>query len=76
MAAPHPSLLRLLKGPQFSDDIRITVPVGFNMSWDSSDTTATIGGGASSKVSTTVSYEDSGRTLVLDVTSDFAAGDR
>ena len=27
-------------------------------------------------MSTTVSYEDSGKTLVLDVTSDFVAGDQ
>ena len=57
------------------DDIRIRIPAGFNMVWDSSDTTATIGGSASGKVSTTVTYEDAGRTLVLDVTSDFVNGD-
>jgi hypothetical protein len=45
------------------------------MTWNSSDTTATIGGAASSKVETTVSYEDSDATLVLDVTSDFADSD-
>ena len=38
--------------------------------------TAVIGGSAAGKVSTTVSYEDGGRTLVLDVTSDFAADDQ
>jgi hypothetical protein len=58
-----------------ADDIRIRIPAGFNMVWDSSDTTATIGGGAAGKVSTTVSYEDSDATLVLDVTSDFAASE-
>ncbi len=57
-------------------DIRIRIPAGFNMSWDTGDLTATIGGGAASKVSTTVSYEDGGQTLVLDVTANFAAGDQ
>jgi hypothetical protein len=58
-----------------ANDIRIRIPAGFNMVWDSTDTTATIGGAASSKVETTVSYEDSDATLVLDVNSNFAAGD-
>jgi len=58
-----------------ANDIRIRVPSGFNMTWDPADTTAVIGGAASAKVSTTVSYEDTNGTLVLDVTSDFAAGD-
>ena len=51
-----------------ANDIRIRIPAGFNMSWDTSDITAIIGGTASAKVSTTVSYEDSDKTLVLDVT--------
>jgi len=59
-----------------ANDLRVRLPSGFNMSWDTSDTTATIGGGASGKVSTTVSYEDSGQTLVLNVSSDFVAGDQ
>ena len=58
-----------------TNDIRIRIPSTFNMTWDTSDTTATIGGNASAKVSTTVSYEDSNQTLVLDVTSDFVSGD-
>ncbi|HRH30774.1 MAG TPA: alkaline phosphatase D family protein [Candidatus Paceibacterota bacterium] len=57
------------------NDIRIKIPSSFNMTWDSTDTTAVIGGGASAKVSTTVSYEDSNKTLVIDVTSNFVAGD-
>jgi hypothetical protein len=59
-----------------ADDIRIQIPVSFNMTWDTTDTTAIIGGGAAAKVSTTVSYEDSGKTLVLNVTTDFAACDQ
>ncbi|MGD9052771.1 MAG: SBBP repeat-containing protein, partial [Desulfobacterales bacterium] len=58
-----------------ADDIRIRIPDGFNMVWDTADTTASICGGAAGKVSTTVSYEDSDKTLVIDVTTDFAASD-
>ena len=59
-----------------ANDIRIRIPAGFNMTWDTTDTTAAISGGAASKVSTTVSYEDSGKTLVLNVTTNFSAGDQ
>ncbi|MEO7713211.1 MAG: hypothetical protein ABIV10_09870 [Gemmatimonadaceae bacterium] len=59
-----------------ANDIRIRIPTGFNMTWNTSLTTATIGGGAAAKVSTTVTYEDAGRTLVLNATSDFAANDQ
>jgi len=58
-----------------ANDIRIRIPSTFNMTWDNTDTTATIGGSASGKVSTTVSYEDGNKTLKLNVTSDFAAYD-
>ena len=57
-------------------DIRLRIPAGVNMTWNTSLTTATIGGAAASKVSTTVTYENAGKTLVLNVTSDFAAGDQ
>ena len=57
-----------------ANDIRIRIPAGFNMEWDTADTAATIGGSASGKVSTTVSY-DSNLILVLDVTADFAASE-
>ena len=58
-----------------ANDIRVKIPSSFNMTWDQTDTTATIGGSASGKVSSTVTYEDSNKTLVLNATSDFAAGD-
>jgi hypothetical protein len=58
-----------------ANDIRVIIPAGTSMTWDENDTTATIGGTASAKVSTTVSYANSNKTLVLDVTSDFVAGD-
>ena len=58
-----------------TDDIRIRIPSGFNMTWDTSDATATVGGNASGKVSTSVTFEDSNQTLVINVTSNFANGD-
>jgi hypothetical protein len=57
-----------------SNDIRIMIPSSLYMSWDTSDTEATIGGTASGKVNTTVSFPDD-KTLLIDVTSDFAASD-
>ncbi len=54
-----------------ANDIKIQIPAGVNAVWDVSDTTATIGGTAAAKVSTTVSYADS-TTLVLNVTENFA----
>jgi hypothetical protein len=56
------------------NDIRIMIPASFNMTWDMTDTAATIGGSATSRVSSTVSYPDS-KTLLINVTEDFKAGD-
>ena len=57
-------------------DIRIRIPAGFNMIWDSTVTSVTIGGGALAKVSgTLLSYEDGYTTAVINVTTDFAASD-
>jgi uncharacterized repeat protein (TIGR01451 family) len=56
-------------------DIRIRIPSGFNMTWNTSDLSAVIGGSAAGKVADIASYEDGGKTLVLDVTADFAASD-
>jgi hypothetical protein len=58
-----------------ANDIRVKIPSLLGMTWDSSVTTATITGGASGKVSTTVSYTGSDKTLIINVTSDFADGD-
>ena len=58
------------------NDLRIRIPAGFNMTWDNTDLTATIGGPAAAKVSgAVVGYEDSDHTLVLDILTDFVAGD-
>ena len=53
------------------DDIRVRIPATFNMKWNPAETTAWITGPAASKVSTTVSFEDSDRTLVIDVQTSF-----
>jgi hypothetical protein len=58
-------------------DIRIRIPSTFNMTWDTSISTVTIGGSAAGKVSTTLmAYEDGDQTLVLNVNTDFVAGDQ
>jgi hypothetical protein len=60
-----------------ANDIRIGIATttGFNFLWDTSDTSASISGGASGKVSTTVSYEGGGTVLVVPVSTDFSASD-
>ena len=59
-----------------ANDIRLRIPAALNMVWNTAITTATIGGGALGKVSTAVTYEDAGKTLVINVTTSFAAGDQ
>ena len=55
--------------------IIIRIPAAFPMLWDTSITTAIIGGTGSSNVSTTVSYEPGDRGLIVNVTTNFAPGD-
>ena len=60
-----------------ANGIRIRIPAAFNMTWDTAVTTVTLGGGAAGKVSATLlAYEDSDKTAVLNVTSNFAASDQ
>ncbi|KPK38533.1 MAG: hypothetical protein AMJ69_08220, partial [Gammaproteobacteria bacterium SG8_47] len=60
-----------------AQDIRIRIPAALNMTWDTSATSVTVGGGAAGKVSTSgVTYEDSNKTVRLNVTSNFSAGDQ
>jgi hypothetical protein len=54
-----------------ANDIRIRIPAGFDMLWDTLDLSAAIGGSAAWKLSGTVGYEDAGKTLVVDVVVDF-----
>ncbi|MBZ0267826.1 DUF11 domain-containing protein, partial [bacterium] len=56
-------------------DLRIRIPAGFGMTWDATDSTATLGGTAAGNVSTAPSYEDGDRTLVLTVLTDFLLND-
>lgn len=58
-----------------TDDLRVRIPSGLDMIWDTLQATIVVGGNASTKVSTTVSYEDAGKTAVIDVTTSFAATD-
>src|SRR5438876_3878569 len=57
-------------------DIRVRIPAGLNMTWDPTITTATITGSGASKVSTTVSYRNGNRDLVINVVINFAGGDQ
>ncbi len=74
-SATSSSPITIVNGESFSitasNDIRIKIPSDLNMTWDTTDTSATISGGASSKVSNTVTYEDAGKTLVINVSNDF-----
>src|SRR5439155_1425718 len=62
-------------GISAAQDIRVRIPATLSMTWNTALTTATLTGGAASKVSPTVSYEDGGKTLVLNVTTNFAGAD-
>src|SRR5439155_1107446 len=55
---------------------RVRIPDRFNMSWNTALTAPTITGSGAGKVSPTVSYEDAGKTLVLNVTTNFAGNDQ
>ncbi len=58
------------------NDLRIVIATGTaNMRFDTTDTTASFGGTASSKVSNPVSYEQNGTVLVIPVSSNFSTGE-
>src|SRR5204862_324904 len=59
-----------------ANNLRIRIPATINMTWNTGLTTATLTGSGAAKVSSAVSYEDGGKTLVLDVTTNFAASDQ
>ena len=58
-----------------NNDLRVRINTAFPMEWNASDTLATIGGTGSSSVSNTVTYENSNKTLVLNITSNLSLGD-
>src|SRR5207247_4378826 len=57
-------------------DIRIRIPATVSMGWNTGVTTATLSGSGAGKVAPTVSYEDGGKTLVLNVTTNFPGSDQ
>jgi hypothetical protein len=57
-----------------ANGILVKIPAALNMTWDTTDTTATVTGSAASKVSAAVSYPDP-KSLLIAVSSDFADSD-
>jgi hypothetical protein len=55
------------------NDLRIAIDTGVGMVWDTSVTTATFGGTGAGNVSNPVSYDPSGRVLIIPVGTDFSA---
>jgi hypothetical protein len=59
-----------------ASDIRVRIPAGLPMTRDASIGALAVSGPAAGKVAAAPLYEDGARTLVLDVTADFAPNDR
>lgn len=57
------------------NDLRVMIPSIFSCTWDTTITTMTFTGTASGKVSTTVTYQDGGKTMLIWVNSSFAASE-
>lgn len=64
-------------GVDNTNDIRIRIPSTLGFTWDTSVTAPSLGGTATGKVASTVSYESSGTVLKIDATQagGFSAGD-
>ena len=56
-------------------DLRVRIPAGFHMIWDTTITTAIIGGPDADRVLPTVHYENGGKVLVINVIANFTAND-
>lgn len=56
-------------------DIRVRIPAGVSMIWDTTITAPIIGGPDANRVSPTVHYENVGKVLVINVTTNFSADD-
>jgi uncharacterized repeat protein (TIGR01451 family) len=56
-------------------DIRLIIPTGFNMTWDATVTTATLGGTAAGRCSAAVTYTNGNLTVTVNVSSAFLAGE-
>lgn len=61
---------------KFNRDIYITIPAGFNMTWDTSVLTATLGGSAGGRCDPNVTYLNGNQTVKILVNTSFAAGDQ
>ncbi len=61
---------------RFNRDIHISIPAGFNMSWDAAVLTATITGSAAARVSPVVAYSNGNLTVTINVLTTFAQGDQ
>ena len=61
-----------------ANDVRVSIPTGLNTNWDASDTTITCAnlvGTPCSNISTTVTYTDGNKTMVIDVTTNLSIND-
>jgi outer membrane protein assembly factor BamB len=59
------------------NDLRIRIPAGISMLWDGAVTSITVGGAQAAKVDgSLVTYEDAGKTAVVNVVLDFASGEQ
>lgn len=56
-------------------DLRLTIPDTLIQTWDTTVTAPLLGGAAAGRVAATVSYAAGGKTLVIDVTDAFGAGE-
>jgi uncharacterized repeat protein (TIGR01451 family) len=56
-------------------DIRLIIPTGFNMTWDTSVLNATITGTAAARCTAAVTYTNGNLTVVINVLSAFQAGE-
>ena len=59
------------------EDLRIRIPAGVDMAWDTSVVSVTLGGAAAGKVKADLkNYEDNGKTAVIDIQDDFVGSDQ
>jgi|GEM_PF-6819159 uncharacterized repeat protein (TIGR01451 family) len=56
-------------------DIRLIIPAGFNMTWDATVPTVTLGGTAAARCSAAVTYSAGNLTVTINVNSAFQAGE-
>src|SRR5690349_6268668 len=60
---------------KFNRDIRIIIPTGFNMTWDTTVANATLSGTAAARCSAAVTYANGNLTVTINVLSTFQAGE-